>query len=340
MHYVMLIKAGSYQEVKKKMKAFEIFGANGTESKYVKEIDETEIHFEEYKKDKAKKPDIGSFKDYAECFTDYDLFHISTDMDTIDVEDKKWGYILYDDNDEVVKIVKRDNPNGHYDYYSSQHPFSAYYMKNGKSIAFGINEKDENYISLEDFYINPVGYDFYGKQEGIEISEIDLTRTFNQLYKKCKYEYDVVKKATHGLSYKTLDFFIKKYNLPLDEYVWYKEEYKRPLSEYENQEFYKVLNQIYSSKSEYKSFDRDLHIHPLIVKTWSFEKYFEYKRNAYFLTYGYIYRGKWITSYQPNEKYKGEKSKLKKAEKWAKEVKNIIFEKEKDKKIFLLDVHR
>ena len=42
MHYKMIIKANSWKNVENKMKAFEIFGANGTESKYVKEIDITD----------------------------------------------------------------------------------------------------------------------------------------------------------------------------------------------------------------------------------------------------------------------------------------------------------
>lgn len=110
MHYKMIIKANSWKDVENKMKAFEIFGANGTESKYVKEIDITDDMLSSYKSYKEKEESKDSFKEYCEWYNDYESFPQSTDMNEVDVEDKKWGYIIVDKNENVVKVIKRDNP--------------------------------------------------------------------------------------------------------------------------------------------------------------------------------------------------------------------------------------
>ena len=138
-----------------------------------------------------------------------------------------------------------------------------------------------------------------------------------------------------------MEYFIKKEGLSVENYSWLKEEYKAVQKEYEKQELYRILSRIaWSREEEYKNFDRELCLHPLIVYSWTFEEYFEYKRSAFFNAYGYIYRGKWITSNEEQQFYKGEKASLKKRLKWAKEIKSFIFEKDEHKKIFVLDVHR
>ena len=340
MHYKMIIKANSWKDVENKMKAFEIFGANGTESKYVKEIDITDDMLSSYKSYKEKEENKDSFKEYCEWYNDYESFPQSTDMNEVDVEDKKWGYIIVDENENVVKVIKRDNPNGNYDYYSLNFPFSAYYIKNGVSFPFGIESSNENHVSLEDFYNREIREKVFNIKEGISVSDIDLTNTYNYLYKKCRHEYDTLKAMTKGLKYKPLEHFIKKHGLTLEDYAWSKEEYKPAIREHESQEFYIALRKVVWNRDEYKDFDQDLYSYPLIMYTWSFEKYFEYKRNAFFRAYGYIYRSKWITDYDRNRKYSGEKNELKRIVKWTKEIHNFIFNKEKNKKIFILDIHR
>lgn len=344
MHWSMLVKAKNLKDLTKKMAAFEIFGANGTESKHVKEIDETDDLRQQYLKDGKNE---GTFKEYVECYHDYNVFHVSTDMSEVDVEDKKWGYILVDDNDEVVKVVSRDNPNGYYDYYSVSYPFIAYYNKDGVSYPLGLSEDDENHISLENLYMRRSALPFFSKEEGFSVSHIDLTKTMNYLYKKCRYEYDVLKEVTKGLSYKPLDYFIKKRGLPLNDYNWLKKEYKPALAEYEAQPFYQAIQDVYAEKNvrHYSNkpdrFDMDMYEHPLIVKTWSFEKYFEHKRNTFFSAYGYVYRGKWIErTDRDKDGYQGEKIRLNNQFKWGKEIHRFMFEKELDKKVFILDVHR
>lgn len=337
MHYKMIIKANSWKDVENKMKAFEIFGANGTESKYVKEIDITEDMLSIYTDYKEKEESKGSFKEFCECYNDYDSFSSSINMNEIDIKDKKWGYILLNENGEVSKVISRDNPNGNYDYYSPHIPFSAYYIKKGMSFPFGIDPSEENHISTEDYYINN---SLINDGKGINILDIDLTKTYNYLYKKCKYEYDTLKMMTQGLKYKPLDYFIKKNGLMLNDYVWSKEDYKKSIKEHSDQEFYMVLRKVFWNREEYKDFDTDLYHHPLIVYTWSFDQYFEFKRNAFFRVYGYIYRGKWITDYDKDRIYKGEEKELKRVVKWTKETSDFIFNKEKNKNFFILDVHR
>jgi len=344
MHWSMLVKAKNLKDLTKKMAAFEIFGANGTESKYVKEMDETDDLRQQYLKDGK---DEGTFKEYVECYHDYEVFHVSTDMSKVDVEDKKWGYILVDDNDQVVKVISRDNPNGNYDYYSVMFPFVGYYRKEGVSYPFGLSEDEEGYIDVKELYSRREKLPFCDENSGFFVSDIDLTKTMNYLYKKCRHEYDVLKEATKGLSYEPLDYFIKKRGLPLNDYSWLKKEYKAALAEYEAQPFYIAIQNVYAEKNVHHystkpgSFDMDMHDHPLILKTWSFDKYFEHKRNTFFSAYGYVYRGKWIERTDRDKKgYEGEKVRLDNQFKWGKEMHRFLFEKDLDKKVFILDVHR
>lgn len=344
MHWSMLVKARDLKELTKKMAAFEIFGANGTESKHVKETDDTDYLRQEYLKDGEREK---SFKEYVECYHDYNVFHVSTNMSEVDVEDKKWGYILVDDNDEVVKVINRDNPNGHYDYYSVKFPFIGYYQKEGVSYPFGLGEDEESHIDVKELYSRRSKLPFCDENAGFLVSDIDLTKTMNYLYKKCRHEYDTMKAATEGLPYQSLDYFIKKAGLNLKDYVWLKKEYKPALAEYEAQLFYQAIQDVYAEKnvrhysSKPGSFDMDMYDHPLIVKTWSFEKYFEHKRNTFFSAYGYVYRGKWIErDHRDKGGYEGEKVRLDNQFKWGKETHRFMFEKELDKKVFIVDVHR
>lgn len=344
MHWSMLVKAKDLKELKKKMAAFEIFGANGTESKYVKETDETDYLRQEYLKDREHEK---SFKEYVECYHDYNVFDVSTNMSEVDVEDKKWGYMLVDDNDEVIKVISRDNPNGHYDYYSVKLPFIGYYQKEGVSYPFGLGEDEENHIDVKELYSRRIKLPFCDEDAGFLVSDIDLTKTMNYLYKKCRHEYDTMKAATAGMPYQPLDYFIKKAGLSLKDYVWLKKEYKPALAEYEAQPFYQAIQDVYAEKNVHHysskpgSFDMDMYDHPLIVKTWSFEKYFEHKRNTFFSAYGYVYRGKWIErDHRDKGGYEGEKVRLDNQFKWGKEIHRFMFEKELDKKVFILDVHR
>ncbi len=99
--------------VERALAPFEEFGANGTESEHVKEIDVTDEHRTDFANaDYAKGR---TFMEFCESWNEYKAVPHG---EAPDLEDKhKWGYTKLDSAGEVVQVISRTNPNAKWDWW-------------------------------------------------------------------------------------------------------------------------------------------------------------------------------------------------------------------------------
>jgi len=61
-------------------------------------------------------PDAMTFREFVQYWSERPEVRADTELDTD--SEHKWGYVLLGENDEVVKVVRRTNPNAKWDWYS------------------------------------------------------------------------------------------------------------------------------------------------------------------------------------------------------------------------------
>lgn len=104
------------------MMPWHMFESTNFDNEYVVDVDDTEALRQEYEKTKRylqdeKLPAIESFRDWVEEYTGRKLLIEGEASDLDDSDKYKYGHILVGENGEVLKAVKRTNPNRKWDWY-------------------------------------------------------------------------------------------------------------------------------------------------------------------------------------------------------------------------------
>ena len=176
-------------DVDYQMAPFHEYECDGVNDEFIQDIDKTEELRADYAKMKAdvdsevnkKKMSFLQFVQYWEGESPVlkSVHEINTNNDK-----QKWGYILVDENNEVVKIIRRTNPNSFYDYYGEGYK------------AFLLKKPGEN---GEQVWTNHA-------LKG----EIDFEKMFETKVKKCKETYRRAMKLLN----------IKEGEVPVLEHTW------------------------------------------------------------------------------------------------------------------------
>lgn len=171
------------------MAPFHEYECDGVNDEFVQDIDTTEKLRADYERMKAdadsevskKKMSFLEFVQYWEGESPVlkSVYEVNTKSDK-----QKWGYILVDENNEIVKVIRRTNPNSFYDYYGEGYN------------AFLLKKPGEN---GEQVWTNKA-------LKG----EIDFEKMFEAKVKKCKEKY---RKAMNLLN-------IKEGEVPVLEHTW------------------------------------------------------------------------------------------------------------------------
>jgi len=99
-HFVALVIGDN---IEKQMLPYHEFECTGYDNEFIQEIDITEEALRESKGDLAE----------------YYGYHEVTDLNDIDYKKlHKFGYILINDQDQVIKVVQRTNPNSQWDWWT------------------------------------------------------------------------------------------------------------------------------------------------------------------------------------------------------------------------------
>jgi hypothetical protein len=88
------------------------FECTGTDDEYVQEIDETEEYRESYDAEEERPTFLEHVLDQI-GYTDPDTKILRPGQER--TEDHKYTFVEVDENDEVVRVVRRTNPNSHWD---------------------------------------------------------------------------------------------------------------------------------------------------------------------------------------------------------------------------------
>lgn len=99
-HFVVLVIGDNIED---QLLPYHEFESTGQDDLYIQDIDITE---------EAMKNSDGDPVSYYE-------YEKVTDLDDLDYEDlHKYGYVLVDDQDNIIKVVQRTNPNAQWDWWS------------------------------------------------------------------------------------------------------------------------------------------------------------------------------------------------------------------------------
>lgn len=104
------------------------FECTGHNDEYVQDIDETEFAREDYGRHKDEYVSFAAFlEDY------YGRTKVEFDQAPDINDEHKFGYFTVDANDEVIKVIRRTNPNAHWDWYEKGGRYrDRLLLKNGK----------------------------------------------------------------------------------------------------------------------------------------------------------------------------------------------------------------
>jgi len=111
-HFTVLVTAKDEDDLIAKLQPYHEFECTGESDQYIKDIDITDKVKEEYEEYKNEDQSLIDF-----LADDYGYDPIK-EGECPDVEGSdKFGYVIVDDNNEVVKVIKRTNPNAKWDWW-------------------------------------------------------------------------------------------------------------------------------------------------------------------------------------------------------------------------------
>lgn len=107
-HFTVLVIGENPEE---QLQPFHEFECTGINDQYIQEINKTEEYRKEYDEETQEMPFADWIEDYhgqKKVFSEKD----------IDLENEhKYGYVLCDSQNNVIRVIKRTNPNSHWDWY-------------------------------------------------------------------------------------------------------------------------------------------------------------------------------------------------------------------------------
>lgn len=110
-HFTVLVIG---QDPERQLAPFHEFECTGVDDEYVKSIDETEEYRSEYAASEEKQ--TMSFKQYLNEYHEFPIVHTGDLPDHANAH--KYNYIKLDANGEVLRVIRRTNPNKKWDWYS------------------------------------------------------------------------------------------------------------------------------------------------------------------------------------------------------------------------------
>ena len=111
------------------MAPFHEYECDGVNDEFIQDIDQTEELRKTYEERKKTDKEVAG-KTFLEFILYWEgskpVLKSESEIDT-ETEEQQWGYILVDKNNEVIKVIRRTNPNSFYDYYGKG--YSAFLLK-------------------------------------------------------------------------------------------------------------------------------------------------------------------------------------------------------------------
>lgn len=129
-HFAVLVVG----EVEHNLAPFHEFECTGTDNEFVQDVDQTEEARADYEshKDDPKYP---TFADFIERWYGLPAVAFGEQPDLTSAEKHKYGYAQLDEAGEIVKVIKRTNPNKKWDWYVEGGRWSGLLLtKDGKRV--------------------------------------------------------------------------------------------------------------------------------------------------------------------------------------------------------------
>lgn len=106
-HFTVLVIG---KEPEKQLAPYHEFECTGFDDEYIQDVDKTEEHKKDFlARNEENKTKYPTFKKYLEEYEEI--------KEKDDSEDSKYSYFETDEKGEVIKVVRRTNPNAQWDWY-------------------------------------------------------------------------------------------------------------------------------------------------------------------------------------------------------------------------------
>lgn len=146
------------------------------------------VHYmpEGYKEEQVGTSSLESLLEYTQNNYGYKTILIDTQPDLL--ENHKCGYIIIDENTNVIKIIKRTNPNAKWDWYIIGGRWSGYFRAKDKNC-------ENNGLGKPGVFENIPKPGYYDQ---ILKGNIDIEYMKNHAYNKAKTNYEIVQNLFGG----------------------------------------------------------------------------------------------------------------------------------------------
>ncbi len=198
-HFLVMVIGA---DPEKQLAPYHEFECTGEDNEFVKEIDKTDearLEYERFMQSQSEKrkkrmaeaggaieehdpnEEIKSFTDYVRDYREDDLIPFGQKPDF--ENSHKYGYALLDENGEVVKVVRRTNPNAKWDWYVLGGRYSGRLL---------LKEGAKGESGRPGVFGNEVGIDSAMK------GDIDFESMRERARKQANADYDLFEKVTKG----------------------------------------------------------------------------------------------------------------------------------------------
>lgn len=150
----VVTESGTEEELKKALQPFHEFECTGDDDQYIQEIDITEEARTDYIN--YYKKDYNSFYSYLLEYCEYyGISQLNYKNNIFNKEKAKYNYFIYDETLDIVKVIKRTNPNKKWDYWIIGGRFrDSLILKNGVSKGNNFQKKDINFVKMKQKLLN------------------------------------------------------------------------------------------------------------------------------------------------------------------------------------------
>ena len=129
-HFAVLVVG----EVEHNLAPFHEFECTGTDNEFVQDVDQTEEARADYESHKDD-PEYPTFADFIERWYGLPAVAFGEQPDLTSAEKHKYGYAQLDEAGEIVKVIKRTNPNKKWNWYGEGGRWSGLLLtKDGKRV--------------------------------------------------------------------------------------------------------------------------------------------------------------------------------------------------------------
>ena len=196
-HFSCIVFCENPSELDAKLAPFHEFGCTGLDDQYVEDIDITEEALNTYK---SHIQTYDSFNNFLNEWYGYDCVEFGEEPC---LDDKhKYGYYTIGENENVIKVIDRTNPNHKWDWYAFGGRWHNYFLplENAKSSIVGKPSWGHKKDGIHDHWV-----------DGLQIKDLDFTQMKSIALDNAEKLYDKYEKILAGRTLPSFDSFKSKY---------------------------------------------------------------------------------------------------------------------------------